>query len=89
MFWLSLEKYQCTKKFYTRINLLQAKHQLVRYPIYRVKSQDKENSWLKKKFKMADFDAIYEDLEDTVLDAPNISLIPEPVIVRGAGNITV
>ena len=38
---------------------------------------------------MADFDAIYEDLEDTVLDAPNISLIPEPVIVRGAGNITV
>jgi hypothetical protein len=38
---------------------------------------------------MADFDAIYEDLEDLVLDAPNITLTPEPVIVRGGGNITV
>ena len=37
---------------------------------------------------MADFDAIYEDLDETV-DAPNISLTPDPVIVRGAGNITV
>lgn len=38
---------------------------------------------------MADFDAIYEDFEDAVLDAPNITLTPEPVIVRGGGNITV
>ena len=39
---------------------------------------------------MADFDAIYEDLEDNaVLEMPTIALTPEPVIVRGAGNITV
>ena len=39
---------------------------------------------------MADFDAIYEDQEENfVLDAPTISLIPDPVTVRGAGNITV
>ena len=38
----------------------------------------------------SDFDAIYEEYDDAhVLDAPNVSLIPEPVIVRGAGNITV
>ena len=41
--------------------------------------------------KMADFDAIYEDQDEnsSILEAPSISLIPDPVIVRGAGNITV
>ena len=41
--------------------------------------------------KMADFDAIYEDQDEnsSILEAPSISMIPDPVIVRGAGNITV
>ena len=41
--------------------------------------------------KMADFDAIYEDEDEnsSILEAPSISLIPDPVLVRGAGNITV
>ena len=40
---------------------------------------------------MADFDAIYEEQDEnsSILEAPSISLIPEPVVVRGAGNITV
>jgi len=40
---------------------------------------------------MADFDAIYEDQDEnsSILEAPNISLTPEPVVIRGAGNITV
>jgi hypothetical protein len=40
---------------------------------------------------MADFDAIYEDQDEIfgILDVSHISLSPEPVVVRGAGNITV
>ena len=40
---------------------------------------------------MADFDAIYEDQDEnsSILEAPNISLTPEPVVIRGAGNKTV
>ena len=40
---------------------------------------------------MADFDAIYEDQDEnsSILEAPNISLTPDPVVIRGAGNITV
>ena len=40
---------------------------------------------------MADFDAIYEDQDEnsSILEAPNISLTPDPVGIRGAGNITV
>ena len=40
---------------------------------------------------MADFDAIYEEQDEnsSILEAPSISLTPEPVVVRGAGNITV
>jgi hypothetical protein len=37
---------------------------------------------------MADFDAIYEE-QDDIMDVSHISLSPEPVVVRGAGNITV
>ena len=41
---------------------------------------------------MADFDAIYEDQQDevsSILEGPDINLVPDPVIIRGAGNITV
>ena len=39
---------------------------------------------------MADFDAIYEDEEDAnILEAPHIASTPDPVVVRGGGNITV
>jgi len=40
---------------------------------------------------MADFDAIYEDQDEnsSILETPAISLIPDPCIIRGAGNITV
>merc|ERR1712243_116945 len=40
---------------------------------------------------MADFDSIYEDQDEnsSILEAPNISMTPEPVVIRGAGNITV
>jgi hypothetical protein len=40
---------------------------------------------------MADFDAIYEEQDDIfgILDVSHISLSPEPVVIRGAGNITV
>ena len=40
---------------------------------------------------MADFDAIYEDQDEnsSILEAPDINLVPDPVIIRGAGNITV
>jgi hypothetical protein len=41
---------------------------------------------------MTDFDAIYhEQVEEgsAILDETNAALVPDPVIVRGAGNITV
>lgn len=40
---------------------------------------------------MADFDAIYEDEEEEerVTDDSVFSPVPEPVIIRGAGNMTV
>ena len=40
---------------------------------------------------MADFDAIYEDQDEnsSILEAPNISLTPDPVVIRGAVNIRV
>lgn len=39
---------------------------------------------------MADFDAIYEDdIDDEVLDESHIVLVPDPIVVRGAGNMTV
>ncbi|XP_023244294.1 cysteine-rich hydrophobic domain-containing protein 2 [Centruroides vittatus] len=39
---------------------------------------------------MADFDAIYEEDEDqSYLDESVITVLPEPVVIRGAGNITV
>ena len=43
-------------------------------------------------FTMADFDAIYhEQIEEgsAILEEANAALVPDPVIVRGAGNITV
>ena len=42
--------------------------------------------------KMADFDAIYEDQQEevsSILDSPDVCLVPDPIIIRGAGNITV
>lgn len=40
---------------------------------------------------MADFDAIYEEEEenDEPLDDPYVKMVPDPVTVRGAGNMTV
>lgn len=40
---------------------------------------------------MADFDAIYEEEEDNAenLEENFVALVPDPVIVRGAGNMTV
>ena len=41
---------------------------------------------------MADFDAIYADrIEEgsAILEEANAALLPDPVIFRGAGNITV
>lgn len=40
---------------------------------------------------MADFDAIYEEEEenDEPLDDPYVKMVPDPVVVRGAGNMTV
>ena len=48
-------------------------------------------SW---KVKMADFDAIYQDqagLEEgaAILEDTYTTFVPDPIIVRGAGNITV
>lgn len=39
---------------------------------------------------MADFDAIYSEevLEETV-EEPRITLMPDPILIRGAGNMTV
>lgn len=40
---------------------------------------------------MADFDAIYEEEEESEepLDDPYVKTVPDPIIVRGAGNMTV
>lgn len=41
---------------------------------------------------MADFDAIYEEEEETdenVVDDNIVSLVADPVVVRGTGNMTV
>nr|CAD7396312.1 unnamed protein product [Timema cristinae] len=40
---------------------------------------------------MADFDAIYEEEEEneSALEETYVTLVPDPVIVRGAGNMTV
>ena len=42
---------------------------------------------------MADFDAIYEDQQQdeiaSILDSPDVCLVPDPIVIRGAGNITV
>ena len=40
---------------------------------------------------MADFDAIYEeeDEEDRYAEESMVETVPDPVVVRGAGNITV
>lgn len=40
---------------------------------------------------MADFDAIYPDeteSEENIEDA-HVTLVPDPIVVRGAGNMTV
>ena len=39
---------------------------------------------------MADFDAIYEeeDEEDRFVEDSIVQTVPDPVIVRGAGNVT-
>ena len=42
--------------------------------------------------KMADFDAIYEEEDEEdhrYIDENVIPSVPDPVIIRGAGNITV
>lgn len=40
---------------------------------------------------MADFDAIYEDDDDsdTNLDEDDAPRVQEPIVIRGAGNMTV
>lgn len=41
---------------------------------------------------MEGFDAIYYEEEEDIVDEiepANISLVPDPVIIRGAGNMTV
>lgn len=39
---------------------------------------------------MADFDAIYEDENiDESLDETHIALVPDPIVIRGTGNMTV
>lgn len=41
---------------------------------------------------MADFDAIYpDDLEDAEenIEETHVTLVPDPIVVRGAGNMTV
>ena len=40
---------------------------------------------------MADFDAIYEEQDESnsILDTPDVSVAQDPVVIRGAGNITV
>lgn len=40
---------------------------------------------------MADFDAIYPDTEDLEehIEETHVTLVPDPIVVRGAGNMTV
>ena len=40
---------------------------------------------------MADFDAIYEedDEEERIYDDNVVISVPDPIVIRGAGNITV
>lgn len=40
---------------------------------------------------MADFDAIYQDeiIDDTTEDERHVILVPDPIVIRGAGNMTV
>ncbi|XP_071443938.1 cysteine-rich hydrophobic domain-containing protein 2 [Hetaerina americana] len=40
---------------------------------------------------MADFDAIYEEEEENegILEDTYVTLVPDPVVIRGAGNMTV
>ncbi|ELT95725.1 hypothetical protein CAPTEDRAFT_135139 [Capitella teleta] len=40
---------------------------------------------------MADFDAIYEENEEEerFTEEPNVVSVPDPIVVRGAGNVTV
>lgn len=42
---------------------------------------------------MADFDAIYEEAdvvnEESLVDPQSVTLVPDPIIIRGAGNMTV
>ena len=50
--------------------------------------------WNNNNVKMADFDAIYQDqagLEEgaAILEDTYTTFVPDPIIVRGAGNITV
>ena len=51
-------------------------------------------NFTEKVSKMADFDAIYQDqagMEEgaAILDDIHTTFVPDPIIVRGAGNITV
>lgn len=40
---------------------------------------------------MADFDAIYPDETETEenIEETHVTLVPDPIVVRGAGNMTV
>lgn len=42
---------------------------------------------------MADFDAIYEEQElaepGEELDEGHVQMVPDPIVIRGAGNMTV
>lgn len=39
---------------------------------------------------MADFDAIYPDeIEPEEIEETHVILVPDPIVVRGAGNMTV
>ena len=52
---------------------------------------DRESQSTQHSHTMADFDAIYEDQDEnsSIPEAPDINMVPDPVIIRGAGNITV
>lgn len=42
--------------------------------------------------EMADFDAIYEEqelAEPEDLDEAHVQMVPDPIVIRGAGNMTV
>jgi len=38
---------------------------------------------------MADFDAIYEEEEEQHLEDHYVAMVPDPIVIRGAGNMTV